>query len=78
MAKVNTRKYGIINIVKTEIAGNKRYRVSLSRKTLKDGQNRYAVIIRDRQTKRNMKPNSYPTISEAYRQYKAALAMLAF
>ena len=77
MAKVRTRKFGIINVVKTEVAGDKRFRVTLSRKTIRDGSNRYAVIIRDRQIKRNVNLHSYETISEAYTQYKAALAILA-
>lgn len=70
MAKITTANGTVMNIVKTECI-NKSLRLSLTRKTCRDGQNRYAVILRNRHTHRNTRIKSYPTISEAYKLYKA-------
>ena len=67
---------GIVNIVKTEVANNSRgVRVFLTRKTCNDGQNRYAVVIRNRRTGRHTRLRTYPTIAEAFTLYKTIREM---
>lgn len=75
MTKIMTRR-GLLYIVKTEVAHTtQRYRVTITRKMCKDGQVRYAVILRDRAHKHNKRLKSFNRIIDAYAMYKTIVAM---
>ena len=74
MKKTWTRD-GIITVVKTQVTTNRGVRVFLTRKTCEDGQNRYAVVIRNRGTGLHTRLKTYNRIVDAWGLYKAIATM---
>ena len=72
--KVLTRD-GIINVLKTEVTTNRGVRVSITSKVCGDGQNRYAVILKNRATGARTRLRTYNRVLDAWNLYKTIRTM---